>query len=159
MPEQHIATYLQDHLAGSVVALELLEHLEKAHADSGLAQFFAALRADITADRTELERLMDRLAVSGGRLRSAVAWIGEKAARLKLRMDDAADGDFRLLEAVELVAIGIEGKRALWLALKAVSVASPKLRGPDYDRLVGRAGEQRERIELVRIEAARAALG
>ncbi len=158
MPDQHVATYLRDHLAGSVVALELLEYLEKSRAGTDLEPFFAQLRADITADRAELEDLMKRMGAAGGPVRTAVAWVGEKAARLKLRMDDAAGGDFLLFEAVELVAVGIEGKKALWLALAEVSKASPGLRGPDYDRLVERAVEQRERIEAVRLDAARAAL-
>src|SRR5205085_7785795 len=64
MSDQHLATYLNDHLAGSVVALELLEHLEKAHAGTDVARFVAALRADIEADRGELEALMQRLHVS-----------------------------------------------------------------------------------------------
>jgi hypothetical protein len=159
MSEQHVATYLHDHRAGSVVALELLEHLEKAHAGSDLGPFFARLREDIGADRDELEALIGRVATPAGMARSAVAWFAEKAARLKLKMDDTADGSFRLLEAVELVAIGVEGKRALWLALAEVSVAVPALRGPDYDRLVDRAVEQRGRLEEVRLRAARAAFG
>ena len=53
MPDQHIATYLRDHLAGSVVAVELLEHLEGAHAGTDLAAFFARLRGDITADQDD----------------------------------------------------------------------------------------------------------
>src|SRR5438067_2160325 len=40
MGNEHIATYLNDHLAGSVVALELLEHLEAAHDNTPLAEFF-----------------------------------------------------------------------------------------------------------------------
>jgi len=40
MDNEHIATYLNDHLAGSVVALELLEHLEAAHDNTPLAEFF-----------------------------------------------------------------------------------------------------------------------
>src|SRR5436190_11587449 len=121
MPGKHLATYLSDHLAGAVVALELLEHLGNVHAGTELAAFFARLREDILADRAELESLTGRAGGSTGTVRAAVAWLGEKAARLKLRMDDAAGGDFRLLEAVELVAIGIDGKRALWLALAAAS--------------------------------------
>lgn len=159
MSEQHVATYLHDHRAGSVVALELLEHLERAHAGSNLGPFFARLRADIAADRDELEALIGRLATPAGLVRSAVAWFAEKAARLKLAVDDSADGSFRLFEAVELVAIGVEGKRALWLALAAVSSAVPALRGPDYNRLVERAVEQRGRLEDVRLRAARAAFG
>jgi hypothetical protein len=158
MLNEHLATYLHDHLAGSVVALELLEHLEKAHAGSELAPFFARLRADIAADQDQLKGLMGRLDVSVGSLRSAVAWFAEKAGRLKLRMDDSSGGEFRLLEGCELIAIGIDGKRALWLALAEVSAAVPQLRGPDYDRLVARAVEQRRRIEPVRLDAARAAL-
>src|SRR5947207_1421992 len=111
MTNKHLATYLQDHVAGSVVALELLQHLEKVHAGSDLRAFFATLRGDIEADRAELDALVERIGASAGTLRAAVAWFGEKATRLKLQMDDSAGGDFRLLEAVELVAVGIEGKR------------------------------------------------
>jgi hypothetical protein len=60
---QHLSTYLNDHLAGSVAALELLEHLEKAHPGTATAQFAAALRSDIETDRQELVSLMDRMRV------------------------------------------------------------------------------------------------
>ena len=158
MPNEHLATYLHDHLAGSVVALELLEHLETAHSGTDLAPFLAKLREDILADRAELDALIGRAGGSTGTVRAAVGWLGEKAARLKLRMDDASGGDFRLLEACELVAVGIEGKRGLWVALAEVSASVPQLRGPDYAALVARAVKQRQRIETVRLRAARAAL-
>jgi hypothetical protein len=35
----------------SVVAIELLEHLERTHSDGELGVFFKQLRADVTADR------------------------------------------------------------------------------------------------------------
>jgi hypothetical protein len=73
-------------------------------------------------------------------------------------MDDTAAGNFRLLEAVELVAIGIEGKRALWLALSHVSAASPKFVGPDYGQLIERATGQRQQIEAVRLDAPKGSL-
>jgi hypothetical protein len=58
MADEHIATYLNDHLAGSVVALELLDHLVATHSETDLAAFFRQLRADIVADRDELQRIM-----------------------------------------------------------------------------------------------------
>ena len=73
MANEHIATYLNDHLAGSVVALELLEHLEGAHADTPLADFFSNLRSEIAADREELESLIGRLHISQSRTRKASA--------------------------------------------------------------------------------------
>jgi hypothetical protein len=75
-----------------------------------------------------------------------------------LGLDGDAGGDLRLLEAVEAVAVGIEGKRSLWVALSATSEIVPELRGPDYGLLERRAEEQRQRIESVRLDAARAAL-
>lgn len=158
MPNEYLATYLHDHLAGSAVAIELLEHLEKVHGGTELAPFFATLRQDILADRDKLDALIARVGGSIGTVRAAVGWLGEKAARLKLRMDDVSGGDFRLLEATELVAVGIEGKRGLWAALAQVSASVPELRGPDYARLIERAVEQRRRIEQVRLAAARSAL-
>ena len=46
MSNAHLGVYLNDHLAGATAALELLEHLEKAHARRPLGRFFADLRAD-----------------------------------------------------------------------------------------------------------------
>lgn len=159
MSDQNVSTYLNDHLAGSVGALELLGHLEAAHADTALGGFFAGLRADIEADQRELEALMGRLEVSPSGPRQAAAWLAEKAARLKLRLDDPAGGARRRLEALEALAVGIEGKRALWRALAAAAVSAPGLRGPDYQGLERRADEQRRRVEDARLEAARSVLG
>jgi hypothetical protein len=147
----HLATYLNDHLAGAVAALELLEHLERTHAD--LAPFLRALRHDIEHDRAELEALIARLGVTQSAPRQAVAWVAEKAARLKMAVDDLSGSRLKLLESLEAVAVGIHGKGSLWRALKVVPAAS----GPDYDRLIARADEQRERIEAVRLDAARRA--
>jgi len=157
MADEHIATYLNDHLAGSVVALELMEHFEAAHAGTPLEPFFAELRADVEADRKELEALMSRLGIDESRARRATAWLTEKIAEIKLRLDDPAGGALRLLEALEALSLGIEGKRSMLLALAAAAEVAPGLRDVDYDRLRRRAEEQRQRVEEVRLQAAKAA--
>lgn len=154
----HLATYLNDHLAGSTAALDLLEHLEAAHPGTEEARVLAGLRADIRDDRAALEALIARVGAGKSAVRQAAGWVAEKLARLKLRADDPAGGPLRLLESVEAVAVGIHGKGSLWRALLAVEDAAPELRGPDYPRLIARADEQRGRIEAVRVAAARAAL-
>ena len=159
MAEEHIATYLNDNLAGAIVAIELLEHLEAAHASTPLAAFLAELRTEIVADREALEALMRQLQVAESRTRKGTAWLGEKVTQLKLRLDDPSGGPLRLFEALEVVAIGIEGKRALWRALTAAAEGTPRLRVVDYERLEQRAEEQRQRVEVRRLEAAKLALG
>jgi hypothetical protein len=159
MAEPYLATYLNDHLAGSEGALELLEHLERAHAGTPLAHFAAELWADIVADRRELEALMTRLQVAVSRPRKAAAWLSEKVTELKLRLDDPPGGALRQLEVLEAVSLGIEGKRLLWRSLGVAAEGTPDLGGTDYGRRERRAEEQRRCVETVRLGAARAALG
>lgn len=158
MANEHLATYLNDHLAGSVTAIELLEDLQAAYAGNDLERFFADLRNDIEADREELKQLMHQLKITQSRPRKAGAWIAGKFAELKMRLDDSAHGPLRLLESLEAVELGITGKLALWQALIAAAEVAPALRGAlDYQRLARRATEQIERVELRRLEAAKAA--
>ena len=159
MANHHAATYLNDHLAGSVVAIELLATLERTNAGTDLSQFAAKLKADITEDRQVLEALMKQLHIGVSKSRKAMAWVAEKLTELKLRLDDPSGGPLRLLEACEGLEIGIVGKAALWRALAAVAPAAPVLQGINFDRLEARAEDQRRRVEAVRIEAAKDALG
>jgi hypothetical protein len=158
MADDHLAIYLNDHLAGSVVAVELLQHLERSYSGQSVQRFAAELRSDIEDDRRELQTLMGRLNVAESRARQATAWLAEKMTMVKLRLDDWAGGDFRLFEALEALSLGIEGKRALWVALSDAAGGAPSLRQLDYARLVQRAVEQRTRVEVLRLETARTAL-
>jgi hypothetical protein len=159
MAEHYLATYLNDHMAGARAALDLLDHLESAQAGSPVAQFAAALKAEIEADRRVLESLMERLQITVSRPRKAAAWLAEKMTELKLTLDDRSGGPLRQLEVVEGLSLGIEGKRLLWRALRTAAERVPRLGGTDYEGLERRAEEQRSRVEVVRLETAKLALG
>ncbi len=156
MAQEHLATYLNDHLAGAAIAIQHLEDLEATAED--IAPALAELRAEIEEDRNKLRELMRELGVAESATRKASAWIAEKGARLKMRADDKSSGPLRRLESLEAVALGIHGKLALWQALSAAAVAAPALRGVDYDDLAARASDQRARVEALRLDAARASL-
>lgn len=141
-----------------MVAIELLNYLEEAHKDSPDAGFFAELKADVIADREELKSIMNRLRVTESRTRRVAGWLTEKITQIKLRFDDPSEGSLRLLEAIEAVALGIEGKYALWGALQVAAETIPELQSIDYKRLAQRARDQRSRIEPTRLQAARNAL-
>jgi len=158
MPDNHLAAYLNDHLAGSVMAVDLLAQLEETHAGTEMARVLTELRAEIEADRRELKILMNKLKITESRPRKATAWLTAKLAELKLRVEDKKGGPLRLLETVETIALGIDGKLALWRSLAAAAELAAELRGIDYERLGQRAQAQRRRIEEIRLTAARAAL-
>ena len=63
-----------------------------------------------------------------------------------------------LCEGLEALLVGIEGKRALWRALAIASEEVHELDGVDYDHLAQRAQEQHDRVEVLRLDAAKAAL-
>ena len=154
----HLGVYLNDHLAGSETVINLLKHLQQTKAGEDVERFLVELRGDVIADRLTLEAVMDRAQVGKHLHRTATAWLVEKISRLKLRLDDPGHGGLYLLEALELVEVGIEGKRGLWRALAAAAKHAPELQGVNYDHLMQRAEDQHDRVESVRVEAAKAAL-
>jgi uncharacterized tellurite resistance protein B-like protein len=156
MSKEHLSTYLNDHLAGSVAALEILDHLIQEAND--LSPFFTKLKADIEVDRQELVGLMNRLHISQSRIRKAGVWLVEQIAEAKFGMDDGDSGMLRRLERLEALSLGIDGKLALWHSLRAASALDAQLTGPDYEGLIQRARDQRESVEALRIEAATVAL-
>ena len=156
MSQANLAIYLNDHIAGSVVALQLLERLENLHRDTGLESLLTGIRLEILADRQDLEALMTKWDIPPSPPRKMFAWISEKLLEAKFSFDDDAAGSLSLLEALEGISLGIEGKRSLWRSLIAIFKDGPIL--DDFHRLEARAVKQRERIESARLDAARMAL-
>ncbi len=154
---KHLGIYLNDHLAGSVAALELIEYLSKNYPDTTLETFFAELHAEISADQDVLRDLLRTFEEGESSVRKAGAWIAEKVGRAKFGISEMEVRGTGLLEALEGLAMGITGKQLLWRALAAASETMPQLRGLNYDRLEQRAREQRDRVEEKRLAAAREA--
>jgi hypothetical protein len=154
------ATYLNDHLAGSITAIELLEYLSSmcSSTDANAAGFATDLKNEIAEDRQELEQLMQRLGIAQSVPRKTSAWVAEKFLQLKLKIEDVKCGSLRLLEVTEAVSVGIEGKKLLWVALAAAAEIAPELTGLDYARLIRRAEDQRVRVETIRRDAAKQCL-
>jgi hypothetical protein len=87
MQDRNLAIYLNDHLAGSEGALELLDHLKRLIPELPVGQFAADLKAEITADRKELEALIARFHIPQRRTRKAAGWIADRFTDLKLHVD------------------------------------------------------------------------
>lgn len=155
MSNENLMTYLKDHDAGSVGALELLDHLIETFEGKPLEQFFKSLRREIAADQGTLQELMKKLGAKESAVRKAGAWAAEKLARMKLRVNYSEKDQMGLLDALEALLIGITGKEALWRALEAASENVASLRGVDYARLQQRAREQRDLVDARRLESAR----
>jgi hypothetical protein len=155
MNVKHLGTYINDHLAGSVAALELLGHLVSANAGTPRGQFFIELRQEIEHDQAVLRDLLEQLRFKESPMRKVVAWFSEKFARAKLSVEDPIGDELARFEKLEALSLGIDGKRMLWLALNVVAEGAPALQAMDLTRLEQRATEQRQRVEALRLDAAR----
>jgi hypothetical protein len=152
-----LKTYLNDHLAGSVMAIELAERTMRENEGGPVAARLAPLVEQIREDQTVLKGVIERLGTGESSLKKAGAWLAEKAGRVKLGGTDEP-GELPRLELLEMLSMGIHGKRALWRALRVVAARYEELRGVDLDLLERRAIEQHDEVEKMRLEAAKAAL-
>src|SRR5207237_8794762 len=142
------------HLAGSVAALELLDHLVEHHDGNPLEKFFRDLRKEISTDQATLRTLIRKLGAEESSVRKAGAWIAQKIGQMKIGPSDA-DDRFGLLQALEALALGISGKKLLWRLLDAIAPHVTVLQGTDFRRLEMRAKEQITRVEGERLRTAR----
>ena len=158
MHTSFVRTYMKDHLAGARVALDLLHALTTAAADPEWRRFFSVLHSEIDEDKRTLERLLHDLGGGRGVVRQAAGRVAARAGRLKLQIDDPAQGTFERFQSLEALALGSQGKLALWRALDEIAPGLPALRTVDLHRLMGRAEDQYARVEGRRLEAAAALL-
>lgn len=158
MKNDDLATYLNDHLAGSIGAIEMVDHLSEAYRGKPIEAFCKELRDEITADQYELREMMRALEVKESNVRKAGAWIAEKFGRAKLHPEGEGSGDPGLFLALEALVLGINGKQALWRALATAQESWPQLRRFDFAGLQNRATKQAEHVDAKRLESAREAL-
>jgi hypothetical protein len=154
MHARELSTYINDHLAGSVAALELLDDLIARPAAPDEPAFFLQLRDEFEQEQDELRAVLRALGEDESSVRKAAGWLAEKATRLKLKWDDPGSGALRRFEALEGLAIGIFGKLSLWRVLAAVATTESALQFLDCSRLARQAESQHEEVEARRVAAA-----
>lgn len=157
MRDDLLRIYLNDHLAGSVVAVEQIEHGLAHNPEGELGDFLDWLLGEIKEDQAVLKDVLARVDGTEDPVKKVAAWVLEKAHRAKPSGEIAGYSDLNRLEELEGLAIGVAGKLALWRTLEAVSEPDVRLRDIDFRALAERALRQRDEIERHRIDAARRA--
>src|SRR6266446_1388803 len=144
-------SYLNDHLAGSISALELIAHWAEVHKGEPLGSFFAESEREIKADQDTLRDVMRTLGVEESKVRQAGAWAAEKVGRARLMIAGDEQGSLGLVLTLEGLIMGVTGKKLMWRALSGANL--PRLNSYNFEQLQRRAEQQVERIEAERISA------
>lgn len=158
MTERGLDIYLNDHLAGAAFGSDLARQICKHSEGTSLGQVMHSLASEIEADRQTLLDLMEQLGTPKNPVKQATTWMAEKASRPKLSGVTAGDDAHGTFLALETLALGVEGKHSLWIALKTVADDYPALETAELDRLIERAAAQRSILERERVAAGRQAL-
>lgn len=154
MGSKYLPIYLNDHLAGSVVGVELAKRAASSNEGSEIGESLARLAGEIEEDRDSLKSIMDHLGVTANRIKMPVAWAAEKVGRLKPNGQLMGYSPLSRLVELEGLALGVAGKLGLWRALLATR---PDLGAFSLERLIERAEAQRDELERLRMEAAKIA--
>jgi len=150
---KYLSIYLNDHLAAAVGAVQLARRAARQNRGSEYGEVLERLAAEIDEDRHALQDLMKQLGVRGDPVKLLASVAGEKLGRFKLNGELTRYSPLSRLKELELLSLGVEGKLALWRALRANVDADV-----DFDPLIQRATAQRRRLERLRVKAAAEAL-
>lgn len=155
-PNRLLGIYLNDHLAGATLGVELARRLRSSN--RGEAEFgepLARICAEIEADYDTLVSLMARLDVDRNPVKPALARVAERLGRLKLNGRLRGYSPLSRVLELEVLATGIGGKLQLWNALEQRFGES--LEGFDFHALAERADRQGQEVEDLHLAAAKRA--
>lgn len=156
--DEELKRYLNDHLAGAAGAIGLIESLADAQSNAEEEQFYRQLGDRIEADRRVLKMLLEKLGHTESRLHRAAGSLSAQAGKLKLWWEGLTPGELGAFEALEILMLGIQGKRALWSVLGGIASRLPEWEGIDFTQLQNDARVQSDAVESRRKKAGADAL-
>lgn len=154
---RYLAIYLNDHLAGATLGVELTRRLRSSNQrDPEMGQPLARICKEIEADRDTLVQLMDRLGIDRDPVKPTLAKVAERLGRLKLNGRIFGYSPLSRVLELEVLSGLVGGKMQLWNALEQSFGNS--LDGFDFHDLAARADSQGQRLEDLHLAATRRAL-
>jgi hypothetical protein len=145
-----IGIYLNDHLAGSTMGVELVRRAARSQRGWEAGGILQRLAVEIGEDRAELIRMMNALGVPLRRYKVCAGWVAEKVGRAK--PNGRLLGRSPLSDVVELegLRMGVEGKEAGWRTLRILAECDDRLDPTRLEALMVRARGQAETLEELR---------
>jgi hypothetical protein len=157
MNRKLLAIYLNDHLTGATVGLELAKRARGSNQGSEYGDVLEAVAREIEEDRETLQRLMASLEVKRDHPKVLFGWAAEKVGRLKPNGQILGYSPLSRMIELEALFLGITGKLSLWEALAEVAGEDARLDPDELARLSERAERQRSEVGRLRRRAAREA--
>ncbi len=157
MNRKMLGIYLNDHLAGSVVGGNLAKRIVRQNEGNEYGTQVAEIAHEIEEDRTTLYEVMEGAGIRRKQIRLGLARLTELVTRLKPNGRLVGYSPLSRVLELEGLTMGITGKLELWRSLDMLE-EGPEVPDMDFGSLAARAESQRDRVEELRLKAAREAL-
>jgi hypothetical protein len=148
-----LETYLNDHLTGSIVALDLARRRASTQGDDRFGGFLRTFVHDVQQDQRVLRNVMEAMAasprVSRALLGTATSWLDS------IRGTFSMPGAPNLVRDLELLIMGVRGKELLWTSLERMGATTD----PPLPELQARARNQIAGLEVLHALAVEQELG
>jgi hypothetical protein len=152
-----LSIYLNDHLAGATLGVELARRLRSSNqGDPEMGRPLARICEEIEADLATLERLMERLEIGRDQFKPILAKVAERLGRLKLNGQFLGYSPLSRVLELEILSGLVGAKMQLWNALEQSFGES--LESFDFHDLAARADSQGRRLEDLHLAAAQRTL-
>lgn len=158
-PDRFLGIYMNDQLALGVAWREVARRAAGENRGSELGEALEDVASQIAEDVETFEELMGRLGISRDRVKPLLAAVAERVGRLKPNGQLRGYSPLSRFAELELLVMGIEGKKILWETLAKFAALEERLPDVDFDALIERAAGQRQRLEPFREQTGREAFG
>ena len=150
---EKLGTYLNDHLTGSIVALDLARRRGSAQVDDEIGAFLRSFVHEVERDQQSLRSIMETLRtpprISREFFGTATSWLDSIRGTLNL------PGAPNLVRDIEVLIMGVRGKELLWKSLERLRVITE----PPLAELLARARDQIAGLEELHARCVAAEFG
>ncbi len=157
--DRFLRIYMNDQLALGVGWRELARRAQGQNEGTALGDALAGVATGIAEDVVTFEGIMERLGLARDRVKPMLATVAERLGRFKLNGQWRGYSPLSRFVELDVLAMGIEGKKILWANLRDLADLRARLPDVDFDALIERAGRQRAELEPFRVLAGRETLG
>jgi hypothetical protein len=156
--ENFLGIYLNDQLALGTLWRELARRSQRNNSGTELGDTLTRICSGVAEDVETFKQIMRRLRIPMNPIKIGLAVGGERLGRLKFNGRVRTYSPLSRFEELDILAMGIEGKKVLWATLRDLAGLAVRLPDIDFDHLIERAERQRADLEPFRARAGKEAL-
>lgn len=157
MDTRLLGIYLNDHLAGSGLGLELSRRVLRENSGNAVGRDLLTFVKQVEDERTVLRHIMRALGVLPNPFKVAAASVLERVGRLKLNGFLLRYSPLSRLLELEGLTSAVMGKRSMWTLLQHHARVERRLAGFDFPALIAQAESQLQMLDRLRVQAAETA--